>query len=131
MYLLPLLPLLVLLLSSDMASYWAQTSYKEQQQQQQQQQQQLESVLPADIEEFLQTQQIYPESAFPQSQPAHSEDVTTTTTAGTKKRKREGKLGLEDYVKVSQKLRRLNQSQLQTIGDWQPLADCKLGEVFV
>ena len=60
-----------------MASYWAPTSYKEQQQQQ------FQSVLPAEIEEFLQTQQIYPEPDFPQSQPAHFEDVTTTITATT------------------------------------------------
>ena len=105
-----------------MASYWTPTGYN------QQQQQQSESVLPADIEEFLQSQPTYPEPAFPQSQPARFEEVTTT---GTKKRRREGELGLEDYAKVSQKLRRLDQSQLQTIGDWQQLADCKPGEVLV
>ena len=128
-----------LLLSLDMASYWAPTSYKQQQQQQQQlqQQQQSESALPAEIEEFLQTQQIYPEPDFPQSQPASFEDVTTTTAttatkpAGAKKREREEKLGLADYAAVSKKLRRLSQSQLQTIGDWQPLANCKHGEVLV
>ena len=82
-----------------MASYWAPTSYKQQQQQQQQQQQLSESVLLADIEEFLQSQPIYLEPIFTQSQPAHFEDVTTTTTTAAKKRKREASSGSKTMQK--------------------------------
>ena len=123
-----------------MASYWAPTNYKEQEKQERQQQQS-DSVLPADVEDFLQTQQICPEPAYLQSQPAYFEDVTTTTTTTTtatttnaasgKKRSREDKLGLKDYTAVSKKLRQLGQSELLTIGEWQTLANCKPGEVFV
>ena len=67
---------------SVMAPYWAPTSYKEQQKLQKQQQQS-ESVVSADIEDFLQTQQVYPEPAYPQSQPAYFEDVTAVTTTTT------------------------------------------------
>ena len=115
-----------------MAFYQAPTSY--QQQQHQQQQQQTNNVLPPveDIVDFLQT---YPEVDFPKSQPAYLEEVTTTTTttkptAGNK-RARDDELGLKEYAVVAKKLRRLEQHQLQTIGDWQRLADCKPGEVFV
>ena len=82
--------------------------------------------------DFLQT---YPEVDFPQSQHAYLEEVTTTTTtanpAAGDKRARNDNFGLKDYTVVAKKLRRLEQHQLQTIGDWQRLADCEPGEVFV
>ena len=95
-----------------MAFYWAPTNYKKQEKQEIQQHQS-DSVLPADVEDSLQTQQICPEPAYLQSQPAYFEDVTTTTTTTTtatttkaasgKKRSREDKLGLKDYTAVSKK----------------------------
>ena len=67
---------------SVMASYWAPTSYKKQQKLQKQEQQS-ESMISADIEDFLETQQVYPEPAYPQSQPGYFEDVTAVTTTTT------------------------------------------------
>ena len=123
------------LLRFDMAFYQAPTGY------QQQQKNQLENPLPSDLEELLQTQEIYAEADFSQSQPAYLEEVaaaattpTTTTTnklSASKKRGNEDELGLKEYSLVAKRLRLLEQNQLQTIGNWQPLSESEPGEVFV
>ena len=92
-----------------MAFYQSPTNYRQQQQQQQQ-----------DVEDVVDFLQTYPEVDFPQSQHAHLEEVTTTTTtanpAAGDKRTRNDKFGLKEYTVVAKKLRRLEQHQLQTIG---------------